>query len=157
MTIHPHDTATFTSIYNEYFARLFTFAKRFVDNDDAADVLSDVFIGVWKSGAEFENDKALTSYLYRAVRNKCLNHLEQERQHYDVPDIPEEQAVDQSEIIGRVLRELEDLPERQRQIIRLHYLKGLSLHCISRLLAIKYNTVRSATGIAIKKLRKIKR
>jgi RNA polymerase sigma factor (sigma-70 family) len=45
------------------------------DRDDAEDVTQDVVIQVWFSLASFTGASAFTTWLYRMVVNRCLNHV----------------------------------------------------------------------------------
>ena len=41
----------------------------------AEDVVQEVFVNLWNGTAVFENEKALTVYLYRSVTNNALKYL----------------------------------------------------------------------------------
>lgn len=70
--------------YKKYYAPLFVFAKRFVeDDDDCHDLLGDVFEDVWLHFSDIRPE-ALKSYLYVTLRRKCLDFLRHKKaeQHY---------------------------------------------------------------------------
>lgn len=75
-----HGEFTFDALFRAHYARLCGFARRFVGCPDTAeDVVQEVFLHVWTlrdEGETFVNPKR---YLYAAVRNRALNHIDHER------------------------------------------------------------------------------
>ncbi len=72
--INKGDSRAFEELYNAYYVYLCAVATKFVYVPEIAqEVVNDVFLRVW------ENRSTLvypcSSYLIRAVQNRCLNHL----------------------------------------------------------------------------------
>jgi len=68
------DSAAFKRFFESLYPRLMSIACRFVDDEDAKDLVQDVFMDYWekKQGLEIAN---VSSYLFKSIQNKCLNHL----------------------------------------------------------------------------------
>ena len=43
---------------------------------DAEEVVNDVFVGIWERHSEMLSDPGLKSYLFRSVKNRCLNNID---------------------------------------------------------------------------------
>ena len=68
------DSDTFKKIFEFYYPRIMGLACRFVDEDTAKDLVQDVFVEYWEKEQKM-NIKNISSYLYKTIQNKCLNHI----------------------------------------------------------------------------------
>jgi len=74
-------------------APLFFYAHKFVKNEEAAkDLVQDAFLSILNKKADDPEIENLKSYLYRAVRNNCLNYLNHKTIEHDF----EEQEIERS-------------------------------------------------------------
>lgn len=65
----------FEHLFKLYYTRLYLYANAFVDDIDVSkDIVSDVFSNLWKGNRPVADDR-IKSYLYRSVRNGCMNYL----------------------------------------------------------------------------------
>ncbi|MCY1636152.1 RNA polymerase sigma-70 factor [Marinifilum sp. D737] len=152
----------FRKIFDQYFASLVGFANTFVsDIELSEDLVQEVFVSLWEKQDEYQNEVSLKVYLYRAVRNKCLNNIkhEQVKNKYIAESIPkletEEFFLDQvlSEEVSRLLyRFIGELPKQRQQIIR-YSLLGLKNPEIADIMGLTVNTVKSHKMHAYKELR----
>ena len=63
-------------LFREYYALLAVFAYRYLnDRQLSEDVIHDVFLGLYQEKERFLNIMTLKSYLYNAVRNRCVDIL----------------------------------------------------------------------------------
>ncbi|WP_421919905.1 RNA polymerase sigma-70 factor [Marinifilum sp.] len=153
---------TFRKIFDRYFASLVGFANTFLFNTELSeDLVQEVFMRLWEKQDEYHNDIALKVYLYRAVRNKCLNNIkhEQVKNKYIAESLPkletEEFFLDQvlSEEVSRLLYMfIAELPKQRQQIIR-YSLLGLKNQEIADIMGLTVNTVKSHKLNAYKVLR----
>lgn len=66
----------FRILFGAFYARLGSFACRFVDEQVVAeDMVQDILYDLWMKKLHFENLWALKAYLYNMVRNRCLDFL----------------------------------------------------------------------------------
>ena len=68
------DADEFRSFFEFLYPRLMGVACRFVDNEDAKDLVQDVFVDYWEQ-KNVMDVASISSYLYKSVQNKCLNHI----------------------------------------------------------------------------------
>ncbi len=70
----------FDSIFTKYHQRLFLYTLKFVeDENEALDIVQNVFIAVWESGKFHSDEVSVRSYLFNAVKNNCLNYLKHQK------------------------------------------------------------------------------
>ncbi len=141
------------------------FARRLLDDEDLAqDVVQDVFVAfIEKRGALGIEHDVIRSYLYRSVKNACLNKFRKDKvverfeSDNDMPLVDEEHALASmihAEVTGEIHGALKNLPEGCRLVIRLGYFEGLNNPQIATELSISVNTVKSQKQRALFLLRK---
>lgn len=151
-------------IFDTMYTTLCLFANKYVENVEASqDLVQDVFIKIWEQKIVFDDDKAIKSYLYTAVKNQSLDYLKstyvRTTQSLDAEDISKwetdpffHREVVVSEINDILEKAITTLPEKCAQIIKLS-MKGMSNPEISEELGISLNTIKLQKKIAYKRLR----
>ena len=67
--------ATYKSLFRKHYTGLLFYATRLVGEDEAEDIVQDVFAELWKRKDSIEVGEQIQSFLYRSVYTKALNHL----------------------------------------------------------------------------------
>ena len=66
----------FEKLYKLYYPKMFAFAQNYVPaNEDAENIVQDVFLILWERKDEIEISFTLTTYLFTLVKYRCLNFL----------------------------------------------------------------------------------
>lgn len=148
--------------FDLYYRSLCSFAYRYVeDNDMAEDIVQETFIYVWQNEQKFIDDIATKVFLYRTVKNKCLNKLKhfevKAKVHELIQDETEEDSLFEKhflheETIRLFYQAIESLPNQSRAVIKLA-LKGLNNPEIAEDLGISVNTVKTHKKTAYNSLR----
>jgi RNA polymerase sigma-70 factor (ECF subfamily) len=161
-------TLSFKRLYGENFPPLVRFACRFTTENAAKDIVQDVFVELWEKAHVRYDDPSCRTYLFTAVRNRCINLLKQELvkdthirniqidnhlQELDYCDSPEKSMID-NEHLQLVRRQIELLPDKCRQIFRLAYCENKKSKEIADLLRLSVRTVEHQLYLALKTLRK---
>lgn len=141
-------------LYEELGAVLLAYARSIVqDVAEAEDALQHVFLKMITSGNALPNEPR--PYLFRAVRNTCLNRQRSEARErawrceppmFAAPPALEGLASD----IEAALREL---PEEQREVVVLRVWGEMTLAETAQVLSVPLNTVASRYRYAVAKLR----
>lgn len=158
------NTHAFKTVYDMFFPSLCFFAKRLVDNDaEGEDIAADSFIKLLSRHESFETLPNIKAFLYVTTRNACLNYLRfSQRQTASKNDLAWIQDKTDEHVLSHmvhaeVLREVEDeieqLPQRCRQIFKLIYYERRSADEIAGLLGISINTVWVQRAKAIQLIR----
>ena len=74
------DPAHFERLFKTHYAPLHRYAYRLVDNADAAEeIVQSTFAKLWEGRHALRIEESGQAYLYRAVHNRSLNHLEHQK------------------------------------------------------------------------------
>ncbi|MBP6065449.1 RNA polymerase sigma-70 factor [Bacteroides sp.] len=69
----------FDLFFKKYYTLFLSFACRYqLDEDEAQDIVQDVFIAFWEQCANFTSMPAIKAFFYRSISNRCLNVLKHE-------------------------------------------------------------------------------
>ena len=152
------DKKVFQALFDLHFHALCGFGKKYVNDDSIEDIVQEAFISFWHKKADFNNINAAKSYLYTAVRNKCLNAIrddmaKQKKLENSIQnEIEFEQYVIEEETFNQLYNEIKSLPAASQQIMLLA-LNGLKNQEIADELDISLNTVKTQKKIAYSKLK----
>lgn len=157
------DQARFQSLYDDYYSIMVAFAMRMLNvQDDAEDVVQDVFTQLWVKAERFASKAMLVRFLYVSVHNRCLDVLKHAKveQKYSVEYLATNSERDDlegeifaSEIYSRLYKKIDELPERQKATILLA-MKGKSNAEIAEEMHVAVDTVKNQKMKAYKTLRK---
>jgi len=154
----------FDRIYVIYFSRMRRFAKEFVlFDEDAENVVQDVFLLLWEKREVLDIQVSLTAYLFSLVKNRCIDYLrhrivaEEYKQElkaklYALKQLDYTFSSDQ-EIEEILNKSIEKLPEKCREIFIKSRIEGKRYREIAEELNISVNTVETQMSIALRKLR----
>lgn len=93
----------------------------------AEDITQETFLRYFERNKRLRHGEDM-AYLYTIARNLCIDHF-RKRQAGELPeDFPAEDFSDVSDTKEAVRRALEKLDERQKEIILLRYIGGLSVN-----------------------------
>lgn len=70
-----HFDLTYKSLFRRYYTNLLFYATRIVGEEDAEDVVQDVFVELWKRKDAMKVGEQIQAFLYRAVYTRALNVL----------------------------------------------------------------------------------
>jgi len=150
------------ALYARHSARVFRYALRIVaSRADAEDVVSDVFLDVWRRAGTFEGRAQVATWLIGIARNKALDARKArttEAWDEDAAGAIEDpsanpeaevQTLDRSAIIRECLTQLSPA---HREIIDLVYYHGKSIDDIAKITGVPHATVKTRMFYARKRL-----
>ncbi len=133
------------------------------DEAVARDIVQETFVKLWEGRQRLDPNRSLRSLLFRMVRNLALNHS---RDHQNRANLLAEQYVDTQsapttpdvELAGTQLKDLmqrliDQLPDRQREALRMSRFDGLSHDEIAEAMGISPRTVNNHLVKALRHLR----
>lgn len=138
------------------------YARQWLDKHvDAEDVVQELYIRLWEAPAlAFDNERALKSYLYKMVRNACINRLGQKdalRYAIDLiaEEIHEERHVAFDETVAaEIIAAIEQLPERTRIIFKSVFFDGRKYQEAADEHGVSVNTVKTLLRMGTRQLRR---
>jgi RNA polymerase sigma-70 factor (ECF subfamily) len=129
--------------------RIYRIALRMLGNPhDAEDIAQDVVIQVWTALVGFAGDSLFTTWLYRIVVNRCLNHIKRRRHDTPLvdPDIVTSPGADAHAVardrLRATMRAITELPVEQRAPVVLVDVEQLSYDEAATILNVSEPTVR---------------
>jgi RNA polymerase sigma-70 factor (ECF subfamily) len=113
----------FEEIYNTYYNKIFRVCMGYMnDHDWAQDVTQETFITVWQKLAQFRNEAAIGTWIFRIASNHCLRHLERQSR-MPIGEMPiqleDKPAPDTESQVQLLYKCIAELPEIDRIIISL--------------------------------------
>jgi RNA polymerase sigma-70 factor, ECF subfamily len=156
-------SAEFKHIFNQYFDSLVDFATLYTENHAAAeDVVQSVFLRIWENQTDILSHDNPQYYLYRAVKNRCLNYLRDIKkmatEELDIDRLSTSKALIEEQIEVKELslhidRIINELPPACRRVFLMSRKEQLSHKEIAELLDISVKTIENQITHALKHLR----
>jgi RNA polymerase sigma-70 factor, ECF subfamily len=161
--IKSGDERSFEQLFLNYFKPLCSYAFRFTNETEAAEeIVQDFFVRLWEKRMAIEIDSSLNNYMFRSVKNHCLNLIQHNKiknrysekiKEASNPTIEPSQFFIEPELIEKIEKAISLLPEKRREVFRLSREEGLKYKEIAEKLNISVKTVEAQMGFALKFLR----
>jgi RNA polymerase sigma-70 factor (ECF subfamily) len=163
------DVEAFGELVRRYQKPVFRIVLRMVKSpDDADDITQDTFVRAFRGLKTFKEEFDFHPWLFRIAYNQSINFLNKRKRQaaVDLDDVPERdiksgpepespiQSASRQELLTRLERALERLPEEQRTVFLLRVQDGLSYEEIADTMGTPKGTVMSRLARARMALRK---
>lgn len=144
------DDKAYRIFFEEYYQVLGVFALKYVKRQDVAeDIVNDVIVSLYSSRPQFDNLVAFKSFLYTAVRNRCMNlaRTDKARQRYADAKLTDNEdffldSIIEEEVYFLLRNSISTLPEMPRRIYEMS-LHGRSNEEIARELSLTVDSVKA--------------
>ncbi|GBU16281.1 MULTISPECIES: sigma-70 family RNA polymerase sigma factor [Methylobacterium] len=156
------DGLAMQALYGRHATRLYRFLVRLVrDPTHAEDLMSEVFLDVWRQAARYEGRASVTTWMLSIARFKALSHLRRRPQDSLEPEAAEaiEDEADTPEIllqkVGKaeaIRRCLATLSAEHREVVDLVYYHERSVEEVAEIVGIPAGTVKTRLFHARKRL-----
>jgi len=156
-------------LYDRHAGVVYAMARRVLaQQEDAEEVVQDVFSQVWRDAARYEADRAsVAGWIVMLARTRAIDRLRARRARPDLNTAadPEtgpvlaasgptpEQVTVSADAARRVRGALDGLPENQRALVELAYFEGLTHSEISARSSVPLGTVKTRLRMAMASLR----
>jgi RNA polymerase sigma-70 factor (ECF subfamily) len=158
--VADRDREAFELLYARYVRPVFGLAlRRLRDRHRAEDAVQETFAAVWRSAHSYRPERGPAApWLYTVARNAIVDRQRAKTdQPAEIPDTasaepgPAERA-ESSYVAWRVHRALEELPDKEREVLELAYWSELSQSEVAEYLHIPLGTVKTRTRSALARL-----
>lgn len=127
----------------------------------AEDLASTVFLKVYQKYEEFDESKSkLSTWIYTIANNTVIDYYRTNHVGEEIPEVLADDTSVEDEVLDSVMLEelacaLEKLPERERDIIILHYYKEMTLKEVAFKLGMSYANIKIVHNKALAALQNI--
>ncbi|HEX2394810.1 MAG TPA: RNA polymerase sigma-70 factor [Bacteroidales bacterium] len=169
--IREGDEKVFEMLYKDLFAPLCYVAIKIInDRHSAEEIVQDVFSKIWFNREIIEVHTSLNSYLFRSVKNSCINELKRRQTDkasiirttsYEIWKVLLDTCESNDFIIEQLIsndtqnavsKAIEALPDQCKQVFVLSRIHNKSNDEIASLLNLSKNTVKSHLMNALKRV-----
>ena len=162
---------SFEQFYKSYYPRLAAYASLFLTNEEAHDVVQEVFLTLLERKDKSLHNQTLNAYLYKSVQNKCIDMIRHKTIKNQYASIAGKELLQkeseyfytsrneiEDELISRELQEqiataIEMLPPKGKEVFRLYFEHQKTANEISGIMGISRSTVENHVYTCIKTLR----
>lgn len=160
--IQRGDQKAFDAQFRRYYPALCAYGHRFVDLEDAEEIVQDSLLWIWENRENLFIETSLSSYLFKMIYRKALNKLAHidATQRADTRFYEEMQEMLQDtdlyqveELTQRIKDAIATLPESYREAFVMHRFRDMSYKEIAEILGVSPKTVDYRIQQALKQLR----
>ena len=161
---------TYKALFRRYYPSLIFYATRLVGEEEAEDVVQDVFVELWKRKDSIEIGEQIQAFLYRAVYTRALNVLKhrnvedgycaameeinRRRAEFYQPDNNEViRKIEDRELRKEIHDAINERPDKCKEVFKLSYLHDMKNKEIADVLGVSLRTVEAHMYKALKFLR----
>lgn len=125
----------FAALAGEFYERIFHFIIHQIrDREDAEDLTQRAFVRAWRAFHRFDPERPFAPWIFTIARREIADFFRRRKpgsvelmdEHASTAHSPRGEAI-QGDDAGRVWNLAESLPQKQRQVLVLHYAEGFSL------------------------------
>jgi len=164
------DLASFEQLVRTHQPYVFSLAMKFLsDEAEAADVVQESFLRVWKHLDRYDSGQKFTTWLYKIVANLCIDRLRslqrsrrvvlsgsQDSTLEDIPDERSWEALHSHEQLAEIVRMLSgQLSDKQRIVFTLRDLQDLSVDEVVEITGLSVGSVKTNLHYARRSIREI--
>ncbi len=153
------DTASFEAIVRRWQGRIGSLLARLAGPSAAPDLCQEVFLRLYKAGAQYREAGAFTTWIYRITLNVAHDAARRRRpcaglgNHEPLDLVGPQESLDRRETVELVSVALAQLPESLREVLVLRHYEGLSFEEMARLTHVPPSTLKSRFALALSRLR----
>ena len=152
----------YSILYLRYYSALKAYASLFLPQADTDDIVQSVLMGLWKKRQRIQITDSLSSYLFLAVRNRCLDVIRRDVYRNRVMSELKLSLLDEgvdynlhslSEIKMLIRQALDELPPEIRRAFEMSRFEGRTYKEIADEMGVSVKTVEYRISQALKKLK----
>ena len=160
------DKEAFKKIYFKHYNGLLRYGMVIHrDSEVVSDLIQDLFVWVWQNPDKLGNINNLQVYLFISLKRNIKQYLSRRvdvKESIEKSSIPSFELTIEDRIIEKeslsynrewLVKQLENLPSKQKEVIFLRYYEGLSYHEIAEILSKSQQVVRNYVSRALSQLR----
>jgi RNA polymerase sigma-70 factor (ECF subfamily) len=163
-SLSKNNVLAFNTLFKKYGSRLYRFAHGYLKSDaESEEIVQEVFTKIWETRSRLKHEHSFKSYLFTIAFNVIKKHFRARtylseyfrNEMIDDMDLSTTQVINYNSLKDYLLKIVDRLPERRRDIFIKSRFEGLSIEEIARELDISHKTVENQITIALKYIRSL--
>lgn len=152
----------FKQMFVKFYSPLCEYASQYVSDEDAEELIQELMIFIWENRDSLFVEVSVKSYLFTAVKHRCLNAIKKRLYHERVHGLIYDKLKDQfedpdfyfvNELTENITKAIEELPENYRETFKLSRFGEMSNSQIAETLSVSVKTVEYRITQSLKILR----
>ncbi|MBB5439808.1 RNA polymerase sigma-70 factor (ECF subfamily) [Pedobacter sp. AK017] len=162
--LKQRDELAFAEVYNRHWDMLFQHSRKVLGSvDESKDMVQDLFVAFWTKAEHLDIKTNLKGYLYKAARNRILNHIRNKKVNHDFIDVIAAQmdqyenttldGINERELMVLIDQEIAMLPPKMKLAFEMSRKDFLTNKEIAAELGISEDAVKQQISRSMKVLR----
>jgi RNA polymerase sigma-70 factor, ECF subfamily len=153
----------FDTLFNALYEPLCRYCMRMVpDQQEAEEIVQDIFVNLWLKRSELNIDVSLKAYLFRTVMNRAINYNNHQkvRKNYHAHVVSENTVLHnepdklvETELTALYETVVASMPQKRKEVFELSRKEGLKYTEIAEHMGISVKTVEAHLSKALEELR----
>lgn len=161
--LKKNEHKAFDILFEKYYPILCTYAHRFVELNDAEEIVQEIMLWIWEKRDNLPIQVSLRSYLFKMTYHRSLNLISKKEIAARAETIFSEKNqewfeeisnIQIEELVQRIEVAIDQLPETYRTAFIIHRFKGMSYKEIAEMYHVSPKTIDYRIQQALKILRK---
>jgi RNA polymerase sigma-70 factor (ECF subfamily) len=150
------EISAFAELVEKYESDVFTYCLYILkDREDAKDLTQETFLKAFLNIKSLRKEEDFKFWLLRIARNSCFKKLRKRKMEKKLDLYEEEKEIKIDEEIIKLIKAINKLDKKDREILTLRDIEGYSYEEISKILKISLNLTKVRIHRARKNLKKI--
>ena len=156
------DKKAYGTLFRRYYPILCTYANRFVNLEDAEEIVQDVMLWLWENKETQMFNTSFSQYLYKTVYHRCINQLARQQSQlraetrfyeYMLEMLQDTDFLQTEELKKYISQAIHALPPSYREAFVMHRFENKSYKEIAEILQVSTQTVNYRIQQSLKLLR----
>jgi RNA polymerase sigma-70 factor (ECF subfamily) len=162
LQVRQGNEKAYEALFVKYYSPLCEFACQYLQDADSEELVQDLMLHLWEAREVIVIESSLKSYLFTAVKHRCLNAVKKriyrEQVHEELYESLKNRFEDPNyylfnELSGEIEKAVRELPELYRQTFELSRFGELSNSKVAERLNVSVKTVEYRISQSLKILR----
>ena len=162
LQLQQSEEKAYKELFLRYYSPLCEYASQYIRDMEAEELVQDLMLYLWEAREEMIIETSLKSYLFTAVKNRCLNAIKRKLYHEQVHEQLYEKLKDRfedpdyflfNELAEKIDQSIRDLPDNYRDTFEMSRFGMFSNAQIAQQLNVSIKTVEYRISRSLKILR----
>lgn len=161
-SLRKGEQKAFDTLFRRYYPMLCAYAHRFVEQEDAEEIVQDVMLLVWEKRSELQIEFSLSQYLFKMIYHQALKMITKKEvvnraetffytKHQDIPEDVDYYLIE--ELSRKIEKAIAALPESYQAAFVMHRFRNMSYKEIAAIYNVSPKTIDYRIQQALKLLR----